>query len=93
VCKTTVRFISFPLTEPPPPFCADVAAAFSAHEAKIGTRVLSKGLTSNEVLSVIRDDLLRLIQRRVRPIATRDSACSCTEGCTSLLGQATSLRS
>ena len=33
---------------------------FSLHEPKIGTKGLSKGLTSNEVLTILRDNLLRL---------------------------------
>ena len=60
MATTTVRYISFPKTEPPPAFCAELARVFSLHEPKIGTKGLSKGLTSNEVLTILRDDLLRL---------------------------------
>lgn len=58
--KTTVRFISFPRSEPPPHFADKVAGVFRKHEAEIGTKQLKKGLTSNQVLTVIRDDLLAL---------------------------------
>ncbi len=60
MAKTTIRFTSFPKTEPPPTFASEVAAVFRKHEAAIGTEVLKKGLTSNEVLAVIRDDLVSL---------------------------------
>ena len=58
--RTTVRFVSFPRTEPPAAFCAELASMFAAREAQIGTRGLKKGLTSNEVLAVLRDDLVKL---------------------------------
>lgn len=58
--KSTIRFTSFPQTEPPPSFCADVVAVFIAHEAEIATVSLAKGLTSNQVLVQIRDDLQTL---------------------------------
>lgn len=57
---TTIRFISFPKTEPPPAFAPQIAAIFVEHEPRISTRVLQKGLTSNEVLTIIRDSLVRL---------------------------------
>jgi len=60
VSTSTVRFISFPLTEAPPKFCAEIVSAFTANESKISTRALKKGLTSNDVLTVLRDDLVRL---------------------------------
>ena len=55
--KTTIRFMSFPKTEPPPQFASEVAAIFIRNERRVGTEHLKKGLTSNEVLLVIRDDL------------------------------------
>ena len=57
MAKSSVRFMSFPKTEPPPSFASDLAKVFSNHEKEVGTRLLKKGLTSNEVLTVIRDDL------------------------------------
>jgi hypothetical protein len=52
--------MSFPKTEPPPSFAAELAAVFQKYEAKVGTSLLAKGLTSNEVLTAIRDELLAL---------------------------------
>jgi len=60
MAKSSVRFMSFPKTEPPPPFASALAAVFSKYEKQVGTRLLKKGLTSNEVLTVIRDDLVAL---------------------------------
>lgn len=56
--NTSIRYISFPKTEPPPSFASDLASIFAAHEKQIGTRFLRKGLTSNEVLTIIRADLV-----------------------------------
>jgi hypothetical protein len=58
--QTTIRYICFPRTEPPPNFVASIANVFQKHENKIGTKRLTKGLTSNEVLGVIRSDLVEL---------------------------------
>ncbi len=55
-----IRFTSFPRTEPPPPFIADVVAAFRENEAAINTIQLDKGLKSNEVLAVLRGKLMTL---------------------------------
>jgi hypothetical protein len=52
-----VRFTCFPSTEPPPHFVAEVAGVFKSHESAIGTYQLPKGLTSDAVLEVLRDDL------------------------------------
>lgn len=57
---TTIRYICFPRTEPPPQFAASIGEVFKKYEKQIGTLHLDKGLTSDEVLSVIRDDLLAL---------------------------------
>jgi len=56
--KTTIRFTSFPKTEPPPRYGSEVAKIFTDHEKQIGTELLKKGLTSNEVLEIIREDLV-----------------------------------
>jgi hypothetical protein len=60
VAKTSIRFTSYPRTEPPPSFAQDLAGVFQRHESAVGTVELKKGLTSNEVLRIIRDDLLAL---------------------------------
>lgn len=58
--ETTIRYICFPRTEPPSNFVASIADVFKKHEKKIGTKGLAKGLTSNEVLGIIRKDLVKL---------------------------------
>ena len=55
---STIRFSTFPRTTPPANFARDVVAVFEAHEALIGTAALTKGLTSDEVLAVLRPDLV-----------------------------------
>jgi hypothetical protein len=60
VARTSIRFTSFPRTEQPPAFAIDLAGVFRRHEEQVATALLKKGLTSNEVLAVIRDDLLAL---------------------------------
>jgi hypothetical protein len=55
-----VRFHYFPQTEAPPQFLRQVVEIFQRHEPTISTGVLEKGLTSNEVLTVLRDDLLQV---------------------------------
>ncbi len=58
--KSTIRYVSFPLTEPPPDFAELIVDIFRSHESKIGTIHLEKGLTSDEALSVLRPDLERI---------------------------------
>jgi len=58
--QSTIRYSTFPRTEPPPHFVPSIAGVLKKHENKIGTHRLGKGLTSNEVLTVIRDDLVVL---------------------------------
>jgi hypothetical protein len=58
--KTSIRFSTFPQTEPPPPFASELVGVFQAHEPLISTLVLNKGLTSDEVLGVLRNDLKTL---------------------------------
>jgi hypothetical protein len=55
--KTSTRYICFPRTDPPPAFAEKIVSVFRKHDASIGTRNLTKGLTSNQVLNVIRKDL------------------------------------
>lgn len=54
------RYTSFPRTEPPQSFVEQVVGVFRHHEARIGTVGRSKGLTSDEVLAVLRPDLVSL---------------------------------
>lgn len=52
-----VRFSTFPRTQPPPHFAAEVVEVFRANEAAISTAALAKGLTSDQVLGTLRDGL------------------------------------
>jgi hypothetical protein len=56
----SIRFATFPRTVPPPDFARAVVDVFRAHEAKISTVDLAKGLESDMVLAAIRPDLLNL---------------------------------
>lgn len=56
----SIRFSTFPKTEPPPKFAPDIVSIFTAHEPYIATLTLEKGLTSDGVLAVLRDDLIRI---------------------------------
>ena len=58
--SSSVRFSTFPRTEPPPQFARPIIAAFSKHEPLIGTLRLEKGQTSDAVLSTLRPDLIEL---------------------------------
>ena len=52
-----VRFSTFPRTKAPPPFVAEAVSIFSSKIGEISTVLLAKGLTSDEVLSVLRCEL------------------------------------
>ena len=54
---TSIRFATFPRTAVPPSFAATLVDVFINHEQSISTLKLDKGLTSNQVLAVLRDDL------------------------------------
>ena len=54
----TVRFSTFPRTQTPPAFIADVVAVFEHHSGEIGTARQEKGLTSDEALAVVRPGLV-----------------------------------
>jgi len=55
-----VRFTSFPRTQPPPIFIMEIVKAFQECGDSIGTRALTKGLTSDGVLAVLRERLVAL---------------------------------
>lgn len=57
---TTIRYISFPKTDPPKIFVQSIVDIFSSHEKQISTIILDKGLTSNGVLVIIRNELVNL---------------------------------
>ena len=54
---STIRFSTFPRTEPPPSFVEDVVSVFRHHEGAIATETNAKGLKSDEVLAVLGPDL------------------------------------
>jgi hypothetical protein len=54
------RFSTFPRTQPPAHFVPDVVSVFRAHLASIGTGSLSKGLSSDAVMTMLRADLCKL---------------------------------
>ncbi|MCL6284901.1 hypothetical protein M3P21_15320 [Ruegeria sp. 2012CJ41-6] len=55
-----IRFSTFPRTRAPRDFVASVTSVFEKHHSEIGTIDLQKGLTSDAVLSILRDDLMEL---------------------------------
>ena len=57
---SSIRYISFPRTEPPPAFVNDVIGVFRRHEAVISTVLRDKGLTSDMVLAELRPDLVEM---------------------------------
>jgi hypothetical protein len=58
--ESSIRYISFPRTAPPPAFVVKIVEVFRSHEDAISTQKLKKGLTSDVVLALLRDDLVRL---------------------------------
>lgn len=57
---STIKFTSFPRTEPPPNFVHDIVAAFRSHESEIATEHLPRHLKSDEVLHILSPDLMAL---------------------------------
>ena len=55
-----IRFSTFPRTQTPPAFVARVVDGFERHSGEIGTAQTENGLNSNQVLSVLRSDLVKL---------------------------------
>lgn len=58
--KSTIRFSTFPRTEPPPQHVFSLARLFGQHETAIATRLLDKGLKSDEILRHMAADLQAL---------------------------------
>ncbi len=54
---STVRFSTFPRTEPPPGFVEDMVGVFRRHEEEISTETNDKGLKSDDVLALLAPDL------------------------------------
>jgi hypothetical protein len=57
---STIRFSTFPRTEPPPEFVENVVAVFRQHEREIATQTNDKGLKSDDVLALLGPDLAKL---------------------------------
>jgi hypothetical protein len=56
----TSHFATFPRTEPPRDFITKVVNVFRSHADAIGTMALTKGLKSDAVMTILRDDLCKL---------------------------------
>lgn len=54
---STIHFSTFPRTELPPDFVFPLSKVFQTHEEDISTNKLEKGLTSDQVLAILRSDL------------------------------------
>jgi len=57
---SSVAFSTFPRTQAPREFVETVADLFRANEADIGTSTSGKGLTSDQVLAILRGPLVEL---------------------------------
>jgi len=57
---SSIRFSTYPRTELPPEFVTPIADVFKSHETEISTVLLDKGLTSDQVLAVLRNDFYTL---------------------------------
>ncbi len=54
---SSIRYMSFPRTEPPPQFAARIIDVFREHEPAIATELLERHLKSDEVLATVGADL------------------------------------
>jgi hypothetical protein len=57
---STIRFSTFPRTEPPPSFVGDMVTVFRQHESEIATETNDKGLKSDDVLALLGPDLRQI---------------------------------
>jgi hypothetical protein len=55
-----VHFTTFPRTQPPLHFVSAIVSVFRTHSGAIATTALSKGLSSDAVMAVLRDNLCEL---------------------------------
>ena len=55
-----IRYSTFPRTQSPHEFVEKIVSLFRANEHEIGTATRDKGLTSDEVLAVLRPSLVEL---------------------------------
>jgi hypothetical protein len=54
------HFSTFPRTKAPLHFVAQIVAVFRNHSGSIGTAQLTKGLSSDAVMAILRDDLCKI---------------------------------
>jgi hypothetical protein len=79
MAKTSIRYTSYPRTEPPAAFVASIVEAFRSAEAQIGSEGLVKGLTSDAVLKVLHPQLRgSRISDREGKLKTRRSIGLCS---------------
>ena len=55
-----IRYSTFPRTEPPEGFVVEVVRIFESHIDEISTIRLDKGLTSDEILEKLRENLIQI---------------------------------
>ena len=58
--KMKIKYSTFPRTETPPGFVEEIVNVFREHESEISTLDLEKGLTSDEALKILSDDLISI---------------------------------
>jgi hypothetical protein len=58
--KSSIRFMSFPLTQSPPHFIQRVVEVFAKEEEVIGTQNRRTGLQSDDLLKLLQKDLAKL---------------------------------
>jgi hypothetical protein len=58
--KSSIRFTSYPRTEPPPIFIGEIVETFRNHEAEIASELVSQQLKSDEVLRIVAGDLAEM---------------------------------
>jgi hypothetical protein len=60
LAASSIRFSTFPRTQAPPSFVADLVAVFAKHENAIATISRAKGLKSDQVVATVSRDLAKL---------------------------------
>jgi hypothetical protein len=60
VFMSTIKYSTFPRTQPPQDFVQALVSIFVSHEDMISTIGLEKGLTSDQVLRILLEDLSKL---------------------------------
>jgi hypothetical protein len=58
--KSVEHFSTFPRTQAPLHFVPQIVSVFRAHGTSIGTTALSKGLSSDAVMGILRDHLCKI---------------------------------